>query len=132
MTELPPQVLDTAKRPDGCKILTTINPDGTPHSVVCKTLFIPDRSTIGVGRIYFKNTCANLSRDPRAEFLIWLGPNAFSVQCTLREEVAEGDALAAINEKLESIGYRASSVLLFDVLGVSSEGLGADAGKRIA
>ena len=85
MTDLPLQALEITKRPDNSKILTTINPDGTPHSVVCASLFVPNPSTIGVGKVILNNTCRNLKRDPRAEFIIRQGAQAFSVQCRFRE-----------------------------------------------
>lgn len=132
MTSLPVQVMDLAKRPDSCKILTTINEDGSPHSIVCGTLFVPSPEEIGIGRVWLGRTCENLSRDSRASFIVWGGVQAYEIGCRFRCATSEHDALDEINEKLDRINVKASSVLIFDVESVYDEGFGPDVGKKIA
>jgi len=132
MVALPTQALEVAKHPDACKILATINEDGTPHSIVCGTLFIPDASTIGVGKVWLNTTCENVARDRRAEVLIWKGALAYSIQVKFREVTKDPAVIDSVNEKLEHMNLVVDSVLLFDVLSVTDEGMGLKVGQQIA
>jgi len=132
MVSLPANVLDLAKRPDSCKILTTINEDGTPHSIVCGTLFVPDQETIGVGQVWLNTTGKNINRDPRAEVLLWQGAQAYSIQVTFRKCSQEPAFLDAMNEKLDRMNVKATSVWFFDIVSVTDEGFGPRVGQQIA
>ena len=132
MVSLPVQVLEIARRPGSCKILTTVDEDGSPHSIVCGTLFVPDTDIIGVGRVWMGKTCANLERDPRATFMLWEGTHAYEIRCRFHRATSDHEALNEINEKLDRMNVKAASVLLFDVESVSDEGFGPNVGKKIA
>ncbi len=131
MVALPPQVLELAKHPDTCKILTTINEDGTPHSIVCGTLFVPDAETIGVGKVWLGTTSRNIALDRRAEVLLWKRAQAFSIQVRFREISEDPAVVGIINEKLEHMNMKVDSVLMFEPLSVTDEGMGPNVGTRI-
>ena len=132
MVTLPPQVADLAKRSESCKILTTINEDGTPHSIVCGALLVPNDEMIGVGQTWMSITGANIERDPRVEFVLYLGAQAYTVQARFRKQSENPDAVNCINEKLERINLKVSTVWFFDVVSVLDEGLGPNVGTQIA
>lgn len=132
MVNLPPQVIELVKKPDTCKIFTTINEDGTPHSIVAGALLAPNPSTIGVGPTWMNVTGANLDRDPRAEIVVYYGAMAYSIQCRFKKVSDNPEAINCMNEKLDRYNLSVSAVWFFDVLSVRDEGLGPNVGKQIA
>ena len=131
MVTLPAQVLELAKRPDTVKIMTSINEDGTPHSIVCGTLFVPDAETIGVGQVWLGRTGRNILRDGRVEFLLWNGRSAYGIHCTFREKTEDAEILAAVNEKLDRMNIKAASVWFFDITSATDESFGPNLGTKI-
>ena len=133
MVSLPPAVLEMAKHPNTIKIMSSINEDGTPHSIICGTLFVPDAETVGVGQVWMGTTGRNVMRDGRVEFVLWgEGRKAFGVQCRFREKTDDPVVLASVNEKLERMNIEARSVWFFDVVAVTDESFGPNMGKVIA
>lgn len=132
MVNLPPQVLDLAKNPDACKVLTTINEDGSPHSIVCGAFLVPNANTIVVGQTWMNITGANVERDPRAEIVVWYGASAYTIQCRFVKKSDNPKYLQCMNEKLERMNLAVSSVWFFEVLSVRDEGLGPNVGTQIA
>lgn len=132
MVNLPPQVLDLAKNPDACKVLTTINEDGSPHSIVCGAFLVPNANTIVVGQTWMNITGANVERDPRAEIVVWYGALAYTIQCRFVKKSDNPKYLQCMNEKLERMNLAVSSVWFFEVLSVRDEGLGPNVGTQIA
>ena len=132
MVTLPPQVLELAKRPDTVKIMTSINEDGTPHSIVCGTLFVPDQETIGVGQVWLGRTGRNILRDPRVEFLLWGGRTAVGIHCRFREKTEDPAVVDAVNEKLDRMNIKAASVWFFDIVSATDESFGPNVGQKIA
>jgi len=131
MVTLPPQVADLARRSESCKILTTINEDGTPHSIVCGALLVPNDEMIGVGQTWMGVTGSNIERDPRAEFVLYFGAQAYTVQCIFRKKSENPEAVNCINEKLDRINLKVTAVWFFDVLSVRDEGLGPNVGTQL-
>ena len=132
MVNLPPQVLDLVKRPDTCKVLTTINDDGSPHSIVCGAFLVPDTHTIVVGQTWMNITGANLERDPRAEIVVWIGAAAYTIQCRFVKRSEDEKYLKCMNEKLERMNLKVFAVWFFEVVSVRDEGRGPTVGTPIA
>ena len=131
MVQLTPQVLELLRRPDSNKILSTINADGTPHSVVCGSFEMSDDGCIGVGKVWFRTTGENLMRDPRAEFLVWLGKYAYSIQVELSEKSRRSEDVDSINEQLDKMQMKARSVWFFTPLSVMDQGITSTTGQQI-
>ena len=132
MVNLPPQVLDLAKRPDSCKVLTTINEDGSPHSIVCGAFLVPDAHTVVVGQTWMNVSGANLERDPRAEIVVWIGAAAYTIQCRYVRKSDDEKYLKCMNEKLDRMNLKVTTVWFFEVDSVRDEGLGPNVGTQIA
>lgn len=132
MATLPPDVIDLLRDPKSYKTMSTVGEDGSPHSVVCGTLLVPDEHTVAVGVIYLRTTGENLGRNPSAEFLVSRGKEAYSVSCKFRGPSDDGSLIAEMNLRLDRIGARVGTVWLFDVEGVRDEGLTYTSGMKIA
>lgn len=131
MVRLTQDIIDLIFRPESFKVMSTVGEDGNPHTVVCGTLMVPDASTLAVGRVYLRNTGKNLERDPRAEFLVTYGKEAYSILCHYRGECEDEDIIKRINQGLNRMGLMTSTVWLFDVDSVYDEGLTPTSGMCI-
>lgn len=132
MVKIPPNVLDLLRRPDSNKTMSTVSENGLSHSVVCGSLMVPDDETIGVGRVWLRTTGKNLSRDPRAEFLVWSGKNAFSIECTLKGSIGDVDAIQSLRDKLGNMNMDVNRVWLFSVDAIYDQGISDTTGQKIA
>lgn len=131
MVQLPPFIVDAIRRPDTNKVMSTVNEDGTPHTVVCGSLTVPEPDTIAVGRVWLRTTGKNLERDPRAEFLVWSGKSAYSIVCDFKGATKEADHVLKMNEGLDKMNMFTGTLWLFEVKSVYDEGLGEGAGRQI-
>lgn len=132
MVKMIPMVMDMLKRPDTHKVMTTVSPEGDPHAIVCGSLLVKDEDTIIVGEVYMYATSRNLENNPKAEFLVWSGKDAFSVQTIAKERIDSGPLLDKMNHNLEKMKMRAVAVWEFSVLSVHDEGVGGKAGTKIS
>ena len=126
MVKLTPRISDMIKRPETNKALATVSPEGAPHAVVCGSLLMSDDESIIVGEVYMYATCRNLEHDPRAEFLVWYGREAYSIQAVLTSRSTSGPALERMNRNLERMKMKAVAVLEFKVLSAYDEGISPD------
>ncbi|MCL2032663.1 MAG: pyridoxamine 5'-phosphate oxidase family protein [Methanomassiliicoccaceae archaeon] len=132
MVKLIPKIADMVKRPETSKVLATVSPEGDPHAVVCGSLLVSDDETIIVGEVYMYATCRNLVHSPKAEFLVWYGREAYSIQAVLTSRMTSGPALERMNHNLEKMKMKAVAVLEFKVLSAYDEGISSDtAGTQI-
>ncbi len=133
MANMAPKIMDMLKRPETNKVLSTVSPEGDPHSIVCGSLLVIDEETVIVGEVYMYATCRNLNNNPKAEFLVWSGKDAYSIQATLSSRIDSGPLLEKMNHNLERMKMKAVAVLEFKVRSVYDEGISPDtAGTQIA
>ncbi|AGI48055.1 hypothetical protein TALC_01064 [Thermoplasmatales archaeon BRNA1] len=81
--------------------------------------------------MWFKTTADNLARDPRAEFLVWQGKYAFSVQVVLSRTSDDAAEVELINEALDKMDMKADSVWIFTPQSVTDEGITPTTGQKI-
>lgn len=131
MAELLPIIIDMLKRPDTHKVLSTSSADGIPHSIICGSLLVTDPSTIIVGQVYMQRTVSNLEVNPRAEFLVWRGAEAYSIQAVLRCHYGDGPNMEKMEQLLGKMNMVPVEVWEFEVLSAHDEGITEKAGSRV-
>lgn len=132
MVKMIPKVMDMLKRPDTNKVMSTVSPEGDPHAIVCGSLLVVDEETVIVGEVYMYATCRNLEHSPKAEFLVWSGKDAYSIQTVAASRIESGPLLEKMNHNLEKMKMKAVAVWEFKVQSVYDEGISADtAGTQI-
>lgn len=132
MAKMIPMVMDMLKRPETHKVMTTVSPEGDPHAIVCGSLLVTDEETVIVGEVYMYATCRNLEHNPKAEFLVWSGKDAFSIQAVLKARIESGPLLDKMNHNLDKMKMKAVAVLEFNVISVHDEGISGKAGTQIS
>jgi hypothetical protein len=132
MVKMIPKVIDMLRRPETNKVMTTVSPDGNPPAVVCGSLLVSDEESVIVGEVYMYATCRNLMNNPRAEFLVWSGKDAYSLQAVLKSRSDSGPLFEKMNQNLERMKMKAAAVLEFSVISVYDKGISPDTvGTRI-
>ncbi len=131
MAELIPLIMDMLNRPETHKVLSTVSPEGKPHSVICGSLIATDPSTIFVGQVYMHQTCINLTVNRDVEFLVWSGAQAYSIQATLSSICIDGPEMEKMEKLLGKMNMRPLSVLVFKVNSAYDEGITPKAGMKV-
>ena len=131
MTELLPIIIDLLKRPETHKVLSTVTPDGKPHSIICASLVVTDPSTIVVGEVYMFKTGVNLMNNRNVEFLVWSGANAYSIQATVKSRMEEGPEMEKMTKSLAKTNLVPVAVWEFKVDSAFDEGITAHAGTQV-
>lgn len=131
MAELLPIIIDMLKRPDTNKVLSTSSAEGRPHSIICGSLLVTDPSTIVVGQVYMYRTVANLEVNPHAEFLVWRGAQAYSIQAVVRRSYDHGPNMEKMEKLLGKMKMSPVAVWEFDVVSAHDEGVTEKAGSKV-
>jgi len=82
--------------------IATINPDGNPHQIVVWYLLRGDR--IVVNSRHGRRWPSNLRRDGRANFAVYDGEDAVTIECVLERTYEGDDAQADIAEMARRYG----------------------------
>lgn len=131
MAELIPIILDLIKRPETNKVMSTVSPEGNPHTIVCGSLLAPDPETIIVGEVYMYATIDNLRSCPKAEFLVWSGKNAYSIQTVAVARSESGPLFDRMNQNLDRMHMQAVAIWEFKVLSAYDESITDLAGTQV-
>lgn len=131
MIPLTEPVVRMIKHPDTCKVLSTVSPSGEPHSIVCGSLDVLDGGTIVVGEAYMHRASPNIEAEPRVEFLVWKGKNAYSIKAVAKERLTEGPVFDKMYVALERMNMTTVAVWTFEALEVWDESASDTAGDRV-
>lgn len=132
MVSIPANVLNLFKRPDTVKVLVTASADGQPRAVVCGSIFPIDDGTLGVGQVLMRTSMRNIAENGKAALLVVSGVESYLVNAEYAETLSSGPVLDGLNAKLEAVHLHAHAVVTFRATAVFNEGVGPDAGRRIA
>ncbi|MDO5861868.1 MAG: pyridoxamine 5'-phosphate oxidase family protein [Thermoplasmata archaeon] len=128
---IPPQVLRLLRHPDSSKVLSMVSTDGYPHSIVLGALIADEDGRICVGEAFMYRSSKYLEECPRAEFLVWMGKDGYSLRADVVGHVTEGPDLDRMNELLGKKGMHASALWVFQSVQVWDESASYTSGDRI-
>ncbi len=131
MVSMPEPVIRMIRHPDSCKVMSTVSPDGSPHSIVCGSLMVSGDDTIVVGEAFMYRTSENLEHDPRAEFLVWKGKDAYSISAVWTGRKDTGPEFERMEQLLGKMNMDIVSIMTFRVEGVWDESASHNAGNRV-
>lgn len=131
MAEMLPIIMDMLKRPETTKILSTVTPDGKPHSIVCGSLLVSNPSTVIVGQVYMYKTVENLEVNKNVEFLVCHGAQAYSIQAVLKDVYETGPEMERMEVLLSKMNMKPVAVWEFSVVSAHDEGITEKSGSRI-
>ena len=125
MAEMKPVVIDLVNRPQTLKILSTVNNECRPHSLICKGMLTKGPSTILVGQVLMYKTIVNFNSNPYVEFLLVNGAIAYAIQAKVVRSYKdpECEEMKRMSKVLERYSQVPRAVWEFEVLEVFDEGL---------
>jgi hypothetical protein len=131
MVQIPEPVARMIMHPDAHKVLSTVTPDGKPHSIVCASLAMDGEDTVIVGEVFMHKTCENLVINPNVEILVWQGKNGYSLKAVTTGRMIEGPQFEKMHAMLEKYNMEAVAVWEFKVLEIWDESASRTAGDRV-
>ncbi len=131
MVSMPEPVIKMIKQSDTHKVLATVSPDGKPHAIVCASLWVKGDDTIVLGEVFMQRTAMYLQKNPNAEFLVWLGRNAYSIKAVLTERKTEGVEYDKMSAYLDKFDFTTVAVWEFKVLEVWDESASKTGGTQV-
>lgn len=131
MVAIPEPVARMIKHPDTHKVLSTVSPDGKPHSIICASLSMDGDDTILVGEVYMHRTCEYLIHNPNVEILVWLGKDGYSLKAVTTGRKIEGPQYEKMSAMLEKFNLSPVAVWEFKVLEIWDESASKSSGERV-
>lgn len=131
MAELTEPVTRLIAHPGSSKVLSTVSPEGEPHSVVCGSLAVTDDGLLVMGEVFMHRAAEYLRTSPRVEFLVWKGRDAYSIKAIVKERCTSGPVFDRMTDALDRMGMTAVAVWTFEPLEVWDESASRTAGDRV-
>ena len=132
MVAIPEPVARLVKHPDSHKVLSTVSPDGEPHSIVCASLNMDGDDTIVVAEVFMHRTVENLLKNPDVEFLVWQGKTGYSLKATMTSRHVDGPIFDKMVIAMDRFNLHAVAVWEFKVTEIWDESASAKAGSKVA
>lgn len=132
MVQIPEPVLRLLRHRDSTKVLATVDPEGRPHMIVCGTLIDLDEENIGLGDVFMKRSAENLESNPKVEFILRLGPDAYSIKAECTGYVEHGTDLLRVNSELSRANMTAKRLWTFKIEEIWNESATKYSGTQMA
>jgi len=132
MVKLPEKVVAAFNDPAAIKVLTSIDADGRPHSIVCGSIRAVAPNVLIVAEILMKSTAANIKRNDKAALLVVIGTTSYLVNAKVKQRVAEGPMLDEMNKALAAMKLKASAVWVFTPTAAYDQSANPKAGAKLA
>lgn len=130
--KMPHEVTALFNDKEAVKVLTTVSPEGIPHTIVVGSAMAPDESTICAAEILMKTSSANLKSNAPVSVLAAKGAVSYQVVARVQERQTEGALFDKINAEMEKKGLSCRGVWLFAPVEAFDQSAGPHAGKKIA
>jgi hypothetical protein len=113
-------------------VLSTVSPDGKPHSIVCASLSMTGNDTVVVAEVFMQRTCEYLKTNPNVEILVWQGKNAYSLKAVSGGRLTEGELFDKMYEAMDRFNLSTTAIWEFKVLEIWDESASPTAGEKVA
>lgn len=132
MVAIPKEILDIMNDKGTTKVLVTANAAGQPHAIVCGSFGTIGDDVITVGEILMKRSAEYMAENKKVAILVSAGPKAYEMQGTVLGREEKGSDVDGLNKVLAGANMKARAMWKFKVTAVYDEGVGPNAGKKIA
>jgi len=132
MVKLPQNVSALFNDPAAIKVLSSIDADGRPHSIVCGSIRAVAPNVMIVAEILMRSTAANLKRNGKVALLATVGTTSYLVNAKVKERVSAGPMLDEMNKALAAMKLKASAVWVFMPTAVYDQSANPKAGAKLA
>lgn len=99
--------------------------------IVCASLWVKGDDTIVLGEVFMQRTAMYLQKNRNAEFLVWMGRNAYSIKAVLTDRKTEGVEYDKMSAYLDKFNFTTIAVWEFKVLEVWDESASKTGGTQV-
>lgn len=136
MVTLPEEVVAALNTPTAAKVLATVRPDGSAHTISVGSIIAPSPEIIAFGAILMKETGKNLETMKKngqsVSVLVTKETASYQVRGKVKDYVTSGPLFDKMNENLKAIGLQAAGVWTVEPTDVWNQSASYEAGKKIA
>jgi hypothetical protein len=135
MVEIPKEVLELLNNDNATKVLATKTPEGDVHAIVVGSVSAPNPRTIVFGTLVMKKTSKNLrmmmKKNELAAVLVARQTVSYEIRCKIKKQSKKGKELDRMNELLEPMGLRMTSVWYLEPVEVWDQSASYQAGTKV-
>lgn len=129
--KIPKNVMKLLNDKEASKVLTTVDPDGIPHSIVVGSIMAPSDDILCAAEVLMKKTAKNLETNKNIAVLTVKGMESYLVNATVAERQTSGDLFDAVAEELKKLGLPTQAVWTFKPTAIFDQSAGPSAGTQI-
>ncbi len=130
--KMPEEVMNLLNDQEATKVLTSVSPEGIPHTVIIGSTMAPESDLISAAEILMQTTSINLRANPNVSVLAVKGKESYQVVAKVKAHETEGPLFNKIKAELEKMGLPCKALWLFEPQEAFNQGAGPNAGKKIA
>lgn len=114
------------------KVLSTINEDGTVHSIYAGSVSPLDNDHLFVAQLVMKQTTANFNSNGNYSLLVTKGmEGTYLLKGKAISKLTEGELINMVRPKMKEAGYDTQAVWILSVDEIYDDAAGANAGKKL-
>jgi len=136
MVKIPEEALAVLRDHAAVKVLSTVGPDGAPHSIVLGSTIAPSDEQIALGVVLMNETQKNLEEAKKKKtyvaVLASVGPKSYEVKAQAKEYQTSGPLFDAIKAELDKHKLPTRGVWVLEPAAVRNQSAGPSAGTKIA
>ena len=129
--KMPENVMKLLNDKEASKVLTTVDSNGIPHSIVVGSMMAPAEDMLCAAEVLMKKTAENLKTNKNIAILAVKGMESYSVNGTVIQRQVSGDLFETVAEELKKVGLPTQAVWTFKPTAIFNQSAGPDAGKKI-
>jgi len=133
---MPQEVVSALNTPSASKVLATVRPDGSAHTISVGSIVAPSPEMIAFGAILMKETGNNLKsmkeKGQSVSVLVTQETKSYQVRGKVKDYITSGPLFDQMNENLKAIGLKAVGVWTVEPTDVWNQSANYDAGKKMA
>ena len=131
MVTIPEPVARMVLHPETHKVLTTVDPEGKPHAIVCASLTMNGDDTVVAAEVFMYRTAENIAKNENVEILVWKGKNAYSLKAKAVARHTEGELFDKMCTTFDKFSMYVVAVWEFKVEEIWDESASKSAGEKV-
>lgn len=129
--KMPENVMNLLNDKEASKVLTTVDLNGIPHSIVVGSIMAPTEDMLCAAEVLMKKTAKNLETNKNIAVLTVKGTESYLVNATVVKRQISGDLFDTVAEELKKVGLPTQAVWTFEPTAIFDQSAGPNAGTQI-
>jgi len=130
--KMPENVMNLLNDREASKVLTTVDSQGIPHSIVVGSIMAPAGDLLCAAEVLMKKTAKNLETNKNIAVLAVKGTESYLVNATVIERQISGNLFDTVAKELKKLGLPTQAVWTFNPTAIYDQSAGPNAGTKIS